>query len=64
MEWVRNHIILKTKNLEYGTRRIKKVCQTYWFPDNIVGLNYKQKEQHSPARLLRGALCKNFRDFK
>ena len=24
MEWVRNHIILKTENFEYGIRRNKK----------------------------------------
>ena len=37
MEWVRNHIILKTENLEYGIRRNKKVCQTGWYQDNIAG---------------------------
>ena len=35
MKWVRNHIILKTKNLEYGIRG--EVCQVSWCRDNIAG---------------------------
>ena len=34
MEWVRNHIILKTKSFEYGIRGNEKSC---WSRDNIAG---------------------------
>ena len=36
MEWVRKHMILMTKNFEYGIRGNKKVCQACWFRDNIA----------------------------
>ena len=34
MEWVRNNIILKTKNFEYGIRGNEKTC---WSGGNIAG---------------------------
>ena len=55
---------LRQKILNMVSEEMEKVCQTCWCQDNIAGLNYRQKEQHSPAGLLRGALYENFRDFK
>ena len=51
MEWVRNHIILTTKNFQYHIRGNEKVCQTCWCRVTIAGhnYNYKQKQQGNPA---------------
>ena len=65
MEWVRNHIILKAKNFEYGIRGNEKSVKF------VVGVKIalqakrkSKKEQGSPAWVSKGALYEHFRDFK
>ena len=64
MEWVRNHIILKTKNFEYGIRGNEKSVKLVGVKITLQAKRKSKKKQDSPAGVLRGALYEHFRDFK